>query len=310
MSVDESASERIGVYGAPSRELVAIPGGAVQFSPLVPGATALEEAEDGAFGRMIVAAPPGVLERNYVLAQSLRLLRPGGELIALAPKTRGGARLAGELRSLGLDPVDTARRHHRICRAGRPAGDLPLGAALADGSPRLLDSLGLWSQPGLFSWDSVDPGTAMLLALLPPLEGRGADFGCGIGLLARKILDTPTVRSLLLIDIDRRAIEAARRNVTDARASFLWRDLRTGLPPQARELDFVVMNPPFHDGGTEDRELGAIFIRRAAEALRPGGVCWLVANRHLPYEAALREYFETCRLQREEAGYKIYEALR
>ena len=34
-----------------------------------------------------------------------------------------------------------------------------------------------------------------------------------------------------------------------------------------QDLDFVVMNPPFHDGGTEDRSLGEAFIRRAAAVL-------------------------------------------
>ena len=53
------------------------------------------------------------------------------------------------------------------------------------------------------------------------------------------------------------------------------------------------MNPPFHDGGTEDQALGQAFIRRAAEALRPGGTLWLVANRHLPYEATLSAAFKT-----------------
>ena len=33
-------------------------------------------------------------------------------------------------------------------------------------------------------------------------------------------------------------------------------------------LDWVIMNPPFHDGGTEDKQLGQAFIRRAADVLR------------------------------------------
>ena len=80
----------------------------------------------------------------------------------------------------------------------------------------------------------------------------------------------------------------------------------TGL----KGLDFVVMNPPFHDGGIEDQTLGQSFIRRAAEALRPGGVCWLTANRHLPYEAVMKPLFRRIALKDEAEGYKIYEALR
>jgi 16S rRNA (guanine1207-N2)-methyltransferase len=110
----------------------------------------------------------------------------------------------------------------------------------------------------------------------------------------------------MLIDIDRRAIDAATRNVHDPRATLLWRDVREGSGLNG--LDFVVMNPPFHDAGAEDRALGEAFIRRAAEALRPGGVCWLVANRHLPYEAALKALFPALRMAAQGDRYKIFEA--
>jgi 16S rRNA (guanine1207-N2)-methyltransferase len=126
--------------------------------------------------------------------------------------------------------------------------------------------------------------------------------------LARAVLASDRVSRLLLVDIDRRAVAAARRNVADPRAEFLWADLRAATPPPG--LDFVVMNPPFHDGGGEDRALGQAFIERAAAMLRPGGVCWLTANRHLPYEAPLGRHFAAVRLVAEEGGYKIHEARR
>src|SRR5207245_2471269 len=82
-----------GVYGHPPQGLAAVPARAVQLSPLVPGAAALEDAPAGSFARLTIAAPPGTLERRFVLAHALRALAPDGELIALAPKDKGGARL-------------------------------------------------------------------------------------------------------------------------------------------------------------------------------------------------------------------------
>lgn len=301
--------KRRGVFGAPPRELVAVAENAVQLSPLHPGATPLAAQAEGAFRSITMLAPPGTIERRRALALALRALAPGGELIALAPKDKGGSRIAKELRELGCDVVEDVKHHHRICSCERPATLVGLEAAMNEGALRHVESLGFFSQPGIFSWDRIDPGSALLASLLPGLAGRGADFGSGYGYLADEILTSASVERLVLVDVDGRAVEAARHNIKDARAEFLWANLRTSQP-MLQGLDFVVMNPPFHDGGTEDRALGRVFIERAADALRAGGACWLVANRHLPYEAVLTTHFKTLRLVRDERGFKVYEAIK
>ena len=298
-----------GLYGLPPRELVEPASGAVQFSPLIPGSQALEAQADQSLDAITILAPPGTVERRYVLAQGLRALKVGGRLTALAPKAKGGSRLAKELKAFGLEVAEDARRHHRICEVVRPAAP-DIAEALAAGAPRLSADLGLWTQPGVFSWDRIDPGTALLLARLPPQAGVGADFGCGLGFLAHGVLASAAVTGLTLIDIDRRAVECATRNVNDPRAQVVWADIRQGEPALS-DLDFVVMNPPFHDGGAEDRALGAAFIAQAAKALRHGGKLLMVANRHLPYERPLADSFGAkVKLLAEEGGYKLYEARR
>jgi 16S rRNA (guanine1207-N2)-methyltransferase len=279
----------------------------VQLSPLVAGAARLEELADGSCATMIVVAPQGVLERRYTLAHALRALGPGGRLTTLAPKDRGGQRLPKELAEFGCAVDGVSRRHHRICTTVRPDRPVGLDEAIAAGGQQVPSALGLWSQPGIFSWDRPDDGSLMLIRHLPALGGIGADLGCGAGLLALKVLESASVRRISLIDIDRRAVDAARRNVTDPRADFAWGDVRHGA---LQDLDFIVMNPPFHDGGAEDRSLGEAFIRRAAAVLKPGGTCWLVANRHLPYEAHLKSSFKAVRQVEQGDGYKIYQARR
>lgn len=300
---------RHAVYGLPPVDLAEVPGDAVQLSPLIPGSARLEDLPEGSLDAATVLAPPGTIERRYVLAHTLRALVPGGQMLALAPKDRGGARLAKELAAFACHAVDEPRRHHRICRLVRPPEPAGLTAAIGEGGPRHVDNLALCTQPGVFSWDRLDPGSALLLANLPPLKGRGADLGCGLGLLARAILGSPAVTSLTLVEIDRRAVEMAHRNVGDPRATIVWADIRAaGTVPGS--LDFVVMNPPFHDGGTEDQALGRTFIARAAEALRKGGTLWLVANAHLPYEAALGAAFRDVSVRVQAGGYRVFEARR
>lgn len=284
------------------------PTAALQTSPLIPGSTALETLDDGAADAMTMLAPPGALERRYALAQALRVTRPGGRLDVMAPKDRGGARLVRELAAFGVEAEVVSKAHHKRCLATRPDAVVGVDAALVEGGLRFDAGLGAWTWPGVFAWDRIDPGTSLLAEHLPALRGAGADLGCGWGVLASVVLRNEVVGALRLVDLDRRAVEAARRNVEDSRATFDWADVRA--LPDMGELDFVVANPPFHEGGAEDRRLGQAFVRKAAGLLRRGGVFWVVANRHLPYEAELSAAFSRVRPVADAGGYKVLEAVK
>lgn len=284
------------------------PGAATQISPLIPGSTALECLEPASIDEAMVYAPPGVLERRYTLALTLLALKVGGRLDVMAPKDKGGSRLNKELTAFGLDVGETSKAHHRRCVVIRPETMTGIDEAIAAGGPRKVEGLDAWSQPGVFAWDRIDGGSALLAEHLPVLKGAGADLGCGYGALATVVLRSEAVTALRLVDLDRRAVEAARRNVTDNRATFEWADART--LDDTGDLDFVVMNPPFHDGGAEDRRLGQAFVRKAAGLMKKGGVLWLVANRHLPYEAELNAAFKRVTPVTEGGGYKLFEAVK
>jgi 16S rRNA (guanine1207-N2)-methyltransferase len=295
------------LYGAPPAGLCTVPTGAEQFSPLVPGSRWLDELTQP-LASLTMLAPPGTIERRYALALAIQKMGRSAKGVALAPKDKGGSRLAKELESFGCETEQDSKQHHKICPFSRPENPTNLDEAIREGAPRFDEALGMHTQPGIFSWDRVDPGSQLLLNQLPHFRGRGADLGCGMGILSRKVLESKDVRQLQLVDVDGRAVRAARKNVTDPRAVFHWADLRELSLPAG--LDFVVTNPPFHDGGAEDRLLGLTFLRKSAELLREGGACWLVANRHLPYEETLDEFFSRALLKSEGNGFKVYEAIR
>ena len=115
-----------------------------------------------------------------------------------------------------------------------------------------------------------------------------ADFGCGWGYLARRVLQ-PAVTHIDLIDAERLALDAARANVTDPRAAFHWLDLTREAAPAT--YDTIVCNPPFHTGRASTPGLGQTLIEAASRALKPGGRLYLVANRGLPYEPMLKANF-------------------
>lgn len=169
---------------------------------------------------------------------------------------------------------------------------LPSGATLPDAPPSApRPGPGGWHlQPGVFSEGGPDPASVLLARALPPvLPARMADLGAGWGYLARAILSRDGVETLDLVEAERLALDCARLNVPDPRARFHWADARNFRPQTP--WDGVVMNPPFHAGRAAEPELGQAFIAAAAAGLAPDGQLWLVANRQLPYEAALSRAF-------------------
>lgn len=149
---------------------------------------------------------------------------------------------------------------------------------------------GFVTMPGAFSADGIDPGSRWLADCLPAdLGSHVIDLGAGWGYLAARVLHRDTVTRLDLVEADQSALDCARRNVPDPRAEFHWADVTTWQPET--RADSVVMNPPFHTGRTADPDLGRAFIATAARALKPSGTLWMVANRHLLYEATLTQRF-------------------
>ncbi|MBJ3761315.1 class I SAM-dependent methyltransferase [Maribius pontilimi] len=167
---------------------------------------------------------------------------------------------------------------------------------------------GYWTAPGSFSADAIDPGSAALSAALAPLEGTVADLGAGWGYLSHRALRSPAIEAIHLVEADLPSLDCARRNVDDPRAVFHWADATAWTPPEP--IRHVITNPPFHKGRAGAPELGRAFIANAARILAPRGTLWMVANRHLPYEAALTELFAEVAELPGTTAFKLYRAAR
>lgn len=297
------------LYGTIPNGLADFADDALQVSPLMPGSPSLESLTTGTYTGLTMRAPANTPERHHDIALALRALKVGSPFAILAPKDKGGSRLLKELARFGVLAADNPKRHHRICTGVVPATLRVIDDAIAKGAMILAPKTGMMGQAGIFSWDRVDTGTALLMETLPNLWGRVADFGCGTGVLSQAVLKSAKVKSLTGFDIDRRAIAACALNITDARFATVWTDLRAS-GAGVTGLDFIVTNPPFHDSGEEDQALGLAFIKVAAQTLRNGGALWLTANRHLPYEAVLGALFKTVTVKAEAKGYKVFEAIK
>jgi 16S rRNA (guanine1207-N2)-methyltransferase len=276
-----------------------------------------EPADDARFPLVLLLPPRQRDESRALFAQAVRHAQPGGTVLACVPNAEGAksaetdfARLVGPVRSL------SKHKCRVFWKALDPAAvDRTLLAEwLALDQPRAIGA-DLVSRPGLFAWDRIDTASALLAAHLPhDLYGRVADLGAGYGYLATQLIARcPRVEAIDLYEAEARALEPARLNLAQAvRASGRematqahWHDVTCGL---LQRYDAIVSNPPFHQGRADLPALGRAFIAAAADALLPHGRLWLVANRHLPYEATLAGRFREVRTVTTQDGFKVIEA--
>lgn len=270
------------------------------------GFDVVPELPEGAKAAAAVVVLPRARDAGRArVAEAVAALPEGAPVWIDGQKTDGVESMLRELR--GRVPVGEAlSKAHGKCFAFAA----PVPAAFADwrAAPRAV-APGFVTLPGVFSADGPDPGSRALAAALPDrLPRRIADLGAGWGWLAAQVLARPGVEELHLVEADHAALACARANVADPRASFHWADATRFRPPAP--LDGVVMNPPFHQGRAADPALGAAFIRAAAGMLGTSGRLWMVANRHLPYEAALAQAFREVTEIGGDGGFKVFLASR
>lgn len=167
---------------------------------------------------------------------------------------------------------------------------------------------GYFTTAGVFSDGAVDAGSALLAEALPAkLPARMADLGAGWGYLAAPVLARDGVKSLDLIEAEALSLQCAKLNVSDPRVTFHWADATRF---DGGGYDGIVMNPPFHTSRASDPSLGRTFIQAAARLLAPHGKLWMVANRHLPYEATLNECFRNVEMIGGNGAFKVFHANR
>lgn len=246
---------------------------------------AVAVAPEGTYPAALVCLPRARAAARALIAAAAAHLGPGAPLAVDGQKTDGIDAMLRELRGRAELGAPVAKAHGKL---GVMAAPGPEGFTDWAAVPAELPE-GFRTLPGVFSADSVDPASALLAEALPAkLPRRVADLGAGWGYLTRAVLAREGVEEAHLIEAEATALDCARANVFDPRARFHWADaVREKFGP----FDAVVINPPFHTGRAAEPSLGLAFIRAAARMLTSSGTLWMVANRHLPYETALREAF-------------------
>jgi 16S rRNA (guanine1207-N2)-methyltransferase len=235
----------------------------------------------------------------------------GQSITIMQPNDKGGKSLEKTLLDIFPDAISESKnkaRYITLTKTDYTSESLKkiLNVWREYGRVQYVESIGYYSMPGVFGWNKIDKGSMTLCEHLPPLKGIGADFGCGYGYLTDFVLrENSEIQTIYVFDIDARAVESCRKNVSDSRAKIAVEDCACPIP-NLPPLDFIIMNPPFHNGSKEDKELGQKFIETAAHHLKKTGHLYMVANAHLPYEKTLHEHFDTVEKLYEGQGFKIF----
>ncbi|PCI43469.1 MAG: hypothetical protein COB41_07030 [Proteobacteria bacterium] len=268
---------------------------------------------DGAFDGVLVFPSKNKLLSLSNMAKAMLLLHENGKIMMGCANVHGAKSYASALKQLAGDVSSTSKSKCRVFSARRDTGfDEHLAKQWIDAAKmRDVESHGLYSQPGLFSWDRADIGSALLLQYLPELSGEGMDLCCGYGLLSDRILKKfPDITQWYMVEADHMALHCAKKNTLlwQDKVKLFWQDAQLdGLP---NKLDFVICNPPFHTGQDQDIDLGQAIVAQACRSLKRGGHLYMVANRKLPYEAVLAKHVRSHDTVIETQGFKIMHGVR
>ncbi|WP_237385372.1 16S rRNA (guanine(1207)-N(2))-methyltransferase RsmC [Xenorhabdus sp. Sc-CR9] len=162
--------------------------------------------------------------------------------------------------------------------------------------------------PGVFSQDDLDVGSRLLLSTFDaPISGSLLDIACGSGILATVLGKKNPDLTLTLSDVNAAAITSSKATL---KANKLEGNVVTSNVYSAIEekFDWIISNPPFHDGLKTTLTATEDMIRMAPSYLKSGGQFRIVANAFLPYPSLLDKTFGNHKVIAQTGKFKVYQA--
>ncbi|MBD2858841.1 class I SAM-dependent methyltransferase [Spongiibacter sp. KMU-158] len=251
---------------------------------------------------------------HYLINQSLAHLQIGGVLWLAGKKNEGLKTYADKAAKLvggkaEIKKLDGEAYLARIEKYAEPSSNLP------DGNypqlQQIADDPVLYSKPGIFGWQKIDRGSALLIEQLPAfLQGLSRkpqtllDLGCGYGYLSVMAAKALPEADYILTDNNATALLAAEKNCAEhtIRACCVLADCASGI---TEKVDVVLCNPPFHQGFSVDGDLTDRFIAAAKQRLKPGGQALFVVNQFIPLERKAQGIFASSERLYEGEGFHI-----
>jgi len=254
---------------------------------------------------VIIRIPQERVALLQLLVDAFSTLRDGGRCYIAGATNEGIKTAANTIETIfGNARVLARDNSHRVIVAAKRTAEitLPEGADVA-----ILDSntfkevdvslrgsnYKLCTRPGVFSWEHLDEATSILADAMDVHAGQSVlDLGCGSGALGVVASSLSPESRITMVDADIEAVRSAERTA-EVNGMTNWRALASDIAGAVLDarFDVVVTNPPFHVGKATDLDVPLQFIADAHDVLTTDGRLFLVANRTLPYEQAIKHRF-------------------
>ena len=162
------------------------------------------------------------------------------------------------------------------------------------------------SLPGVFSQTRLDIGTELLLNNLPEyINGQLLDFGCGAGVISCFIGKKFPSAKLSLLDVSALAIASAKESLAlNGLDGHVFPS--NSLSNVDSHYDYVVSNPPFHQGLKTHYHASEAFLSGIKKHLNKGGIVSIVANSFLRYQPIMQANIGPTSIIAKAKGFSIY----
>lgn len=278
---------------------------------------------NSSFKRVIYRVSKEKPVAHHIINQSLSLLADGGELILLGAKNEGIKTYAHKAADY-FNSCATVAKHGNyylatICKNKMSQSDaadrlLPLKMDYENLALTIpCNNQKLYSKPGLFGWNKVDRGSALLAQHLNEFFAGFAtppstllDLGCGYGYLSVMAAQTHAVPNLKIVASDNcaAAIIACQKNFVacNIAGEVIADDCANSI---TCTFDALLCNPPFHQGFKTDNRLTEKFIQSAARHLKYSGRALFVVNQFVPLEKLAQTVFFRSEKIAQADGFKL-----
>lgn len=146
---------------------------------------------------------------------------------------------------------------------------------------------------GVFSKKGLDFGTRTLLETLEidQIKGKILDFGCGYGPIGIYI-SKMTSEEVHMIDINRRSLELARKNVNLNHVNVKIYESNV-YENVIDEFDYIISNPPIRVG----KEILYKILFEAKDHLKQNGELWIVVNKNQGAKSLVKDLEKAYRVE-------------